>query len=1182
MTFLRRLPDEPALRSRTSLGTPVDLDMRSQRRVVCVVFADVVGFTTLSEALDHEYLTELMFDCWHVLDQVLLDYGAAIDKHIGDSVLATFGARSAREDDPVRAVRSALALHRALVEFSSGVQDETGHELRLRCAVSMGEVTVAVVSASTTEASVTGTAVNRASRLQTVAAPGTVIVDEPTHRATAWAIGYGDPTGHELRGIEGTTRAWEATGIRDTRGRSGRPPSPEAGPVGRRPEQARLATAIDLLVQGSGGAVSVVGPPGSGKSMLVDDARAYAEACGVRWVDARAHSYTRTDTYGVTRQILRDLMYVPDDADESMVRARLGVLTGVGGGEVGGGEVDGGEVDGGDRGEASDAADLLGFVLGVDAGGSPPGTTFGTNPALRHRLATGAVTTAVVHAAASTPLVVTFEDTQWCDELSVDVIGALHRACATAGFLLLLQGREVPHDRIGPFAEAECVELGPIDEAAVAALARGTLNDFPGAPVGVPLDDGLAGVLMSTSAGNPFFLVELVRLLFSDGRLTVRDGRWDLARELVSGAVGIPDSIRRLMTAQLDAIPGVARLVAQEASVIGPEFAAALLEGVSDVPTEVPGACVSLLEGRIVGHVAGESRSAMIMTGAVGTVYAFVHGLMREAAYEMMSHRDRRRYHGRVAEALGSADPEADPAPMRTLRAHHFVASDRPDRAAPFALVAGEAAAKSFANHEARGWFESALGALDQLARPAGRRGGRTDTVTETEAATLVALRTRALYGRADAEMALGRAETAREALLSALSLAEADPTLLPEIPELCRRMARTYEVGGASYPLALEWVGRGLAAAGAAWAEPDSDLTAEVSVAEPSATARLCLVAGLVRLRLGEYGEAATWAARAMRLAAAADAAPGADGIALGLDLAQAHNLRCIIEHLLGNPAAAVDAGRESLRRYRELGDLVGQEKAHSNVADALLELGETSEAISHFRSSQVIARRVGDPVRLGASLLNVGPALVVLGDLDGAMQGYEKALPLLDGLSHVEGASICRANMAGVLVRRGDGTGALALLTEAERGFDAIGAQSQMPEVHRTRALALALVHDMTGAAAAAEAACETARALGRRVEEGMSLRVRAEVEAARGGPLNAVHADFAASGEILEELGARFELGRTYLAWARLSARGETGDRALAGTLAGEASRLFRDVGSLGDAAEADRIRRLLQGR
>ncbi|MDX6639457.1 MAG: hypothetical protein QOF12_468, partial [Solirubrobacteraceae bacterium] len=234
----------------------------SERRLVSVLFADLVGFTTLSEHRDPEEVRELLSAYFDRCRTLIERYGGTVEKFIGDAVMAVWGTPVAREDDPERAVRAALALTQAVTALG----EEVGMPaLRVRAGVLTGSAAVEVGTDG--EGMVLGDTVNTASRLQSIAAPGTVLVDDVTRRASEAAIAYEDAGSHEVKGRDQPVHAWTALSVVAGVGGARRGAGLEAPFVGRASELERVIGAYDETAETRRARlVAIVGDAGSGKS----------------------------------------------------------------------------------------------------------------------------------------------------------------------------------------------------------------------------------------------------------------------------------------------------------------------------------------------------------------------------------------------------------------------------------------------------------------------------------------------------------------------------------------------------------------------------------------------------------------------------------------------------------------------------------------------------------------------------------------------------------------------------------------------------------------------------------------------------------------------------------------------------------------------------------------------------
>jgi len=292
----------------------------AERRLVSILFADLVGFTTLSESRDAEKVRELLDRYFAAATQIIGSYGGTIEKFIGDAVMAVWGAPTAFEDDAERAVRSALDLVAAVEALGA----EVGAELRVRAGVLTGEA--AVTLGATNQGMVAGDLVNTASRLQSVAPPGTVLVGDATYHAASDAIAF-EPAGDQLlKGKAAPVPAYRALRVVARRGGAGRNEQLEAPFVGRGPELRMLkdfhvATGAERRPR----LVSIIGQGGIGKSRLIWEFQKYLDGVTevVYWHQGRSPAYGVGISFWALAEMVRTRTGISDGDDPAAARAQL-------------------------------------------------------------------------------------------------------------------------------------------------------------------------------------------------------------------------------------------------------------------------------------------------------------------------------------------------------------------------------------------------------------------------------------------------------------------------------------------------------------------------------------------------------------------------------------------------------------------------------------------------------------------------------------------------------------------------------------------------------------------------------------------------------------------------------------------------------------------------------------------
>jgi class 3 adenylate cyclase/tetratricopeptide (TPR) repeat protein len=722
----------------------------AERRLVSVLFADLVGFTTLSEHRDPEEVRELLSLYFDRCRTLIERYGGTIEKFIGDAVMAVWGTPVAREDDAERAVRAALALTQAVALLGAEVGMP---ELRVRAGVLTGRA--AVELGAETEGMVLGDTVNTASRLQSLAAPGIVLVDDVTRRASEAAIAYEDAGTHEVKGREQPVRAWTALRVVAGAGGARRSEGLEAPLVGRDRELALIIESFEATVQdGRARLVSVTGEAGAGKSRLLWEFFKYVDGIQktVRWHQGRCLSYGEGVAYWALAEMVRaragileeeDAVsareklhqavqeHVPDERERRLVEPRLAHLLGL------------------EQRTATDRADLFsGWRLFFE------------------------------RIAEHEPVVLVFEDLQWADSGLLDFVDYLLEWSAEFPMFMLALGR--PELLQARRAWTPTIALEPLDESSMAELLSGLV---PGLPQDV------AAQIRRRSEGVPLYAVETVRMLLDRG-LVAQDG----ARYVVTGDVSdleVPETLQALVAARLDNLEASERTLLQDAAVIGQSFTPATLAAVAGRPAaEVE----RLLDGLVAKQVLAFVDEPL---SAERGQYVFLQALLRTVALSTLSRRDRKARHlaaaqhlqdtwgeeaGEIAEVLAShyldaveADPEAaDATEIRASAAQTLADAGR--RALSLAL-----------GPEARRHFERAAELTQDSAargRLLGDAGAAAMMSAELEEAVTLLTRGSELLQ----ESGLGR-EAARIAGVAALAVRE-----LGRMDEAWERISAAYE----------------------------------------------------------------------------------------------------------------------------------------------------------------------------------------------------------------------------------------------------------------------------------------------------------------------------------------------------------------------------------------------------
>jgi class 3 adenylate cyclase/tetratricopeptide (TPR) repeat protein len=654
---------------------PVAVETVSERRLVSVLFADLVGFTTLSQSRDPEEVRELLSRYFDTCRRLIELYGGTVEKFIGDAVMAVWGAPTATEDDSERAVRAGLDLVAAV----SSLGDEVGApELRARAGVLTGEA--AVNLAAVGEGMVAGDLVNTASRVQSVAEPGSVFVGESTRRATEQAIVYEDAGAFELKGKEGELSLWRALRVVSGVGGDLRSEGLEAPFVGRDRELRQIKDLFHICAEEQRAQlVSVTGIAGIGKSRLAWEFYKYFDGLTqiVYWHRGRCLSYGEGVTYWALADMVRMRCRIAEDEHQQAALAKLQAAL---------------EEHLLDTEERRFVEPRLAQLLALGEGASHDRQElFAAWRLFFERLAD------------TYPTVLAFEDMQWADASLLDFVEYLLEWSRDKPlFVVTLARPELLEKRPNWGAghrNFTSLYLEPLSEPAMQDLLVGLV---PGLP------SSLRNQILARAEGVPLYAVETVRMLLDRGLLVEDSSAYKLVGEVAS--LEVPETLHALIAARLDGLTPDERRLLGDAAVLGKTFAPQALGALSGLEID---RLEELLSGMVRREVLGlQSDPRSPEQGQ----YTFLQDLLRHVAYETLPRRERREKHLAAAQHLSAALGEDE---VAEVIASHLLDAYRLDPDAPESealrsrahqalLRAGERAASLGASAEGQRYFEQA------------------------------------------------------------------------------------------------------------------------------------------------------------------------------------------------------------------------------------------------------------------------------------------------------------------------------------------------------------------------------------------------------------------------------------------------------------------------------------------
>jgi len=890
----------------------------TERRLVSVLFADLVGFTTLSEQRDAEDVRELLGQYFETSRDIIERYGGTVEKFIGDAVMAVWGTPIAQEDDAERAVRAGLDLVAAVRQLGA---DRGMPSLALRSGVHTGEAVVTIGASGM--GMVAGDLVNTASRLQSVAQPGTVLVGEGTQRAADTAIVFEPAGDQELKGKAAPVAAFRAVRVVAQRGGVGRSEGLEPPFVGRESELRLIKDFYHATARERGPRlVSVIGQAGIGKSRLAWEFLKYIDGVTeiVHWHQGRSPAYGEGISFWALGEMVRMRIGTGEGADEETTRRQLteSLAEYVP-----------------DADERRTLTDPLLHLLGVgESSTHDRGRLFVAWRTFFERIADQG------------PVVMVFEDLQWADDGLLDFIEELITWSRGHSIYVITLARAELLDQRPTWGAGQrsftSLNLSPLSDDDMRAMLDGLV---PGLP------EAVTAQIVGRAEGIPLYAVETVRMLLNDA-LIERDGDrfrpvGDLSR------LAVPESLQALIAARIDALPPVERTVVQDAAVLGLSFTLPAAAAVSRVPAEQVEPMLRHLLQRELLTIDSDPRSPE------RGQYRFVQGLLREVAYGTLSRDDRRSRHlaaARYYETLGDDE-------LSGVLAQHYVDAyrahpDGPEGAAVAAQArvalrgAAQRAAELGSSRLAVGYYTTALSITAEPDEELELRIGARDT-----AGSAGMIEVAAEHGRRVVELAgdLGRDEVRLRGIAALADIlleghqqqahrlldeALAEPGMTPDTPgyvSIAAVLAKT-EMRMLNDARAVELA--------------DKALTVVARSSDPETTLELLTTRAVSLANLGRSTEATAILTGVHALATRRGMARVAGRAAINLSYALAPD----------DLSAAFEVAVAGLEEAKRDGEVVGVRYLMGNAGGSALEIGQWDWTLDQLQELDGLLVEPGD----------------------------------------------------------------------------------------------------------------------------------------------------------------------------------------------------------------------------
>jgi len=907
--------------------------MQGERRIVTILFCDIVGSTAAAVHMDPEDWTEIVNRAFEYLIAPIYRYEGMVARLMGDAILAFFGAPIAHEDDPERAVLAGLEILEGIGEFNEAIKLEFGLDLDVRIGINTGQVVIGEVGSDLrVEYTAMGDAVNLAARMEQTAQPGSLQISDHTYKLIAPLFRVKDIGEVQVKGREQPVQAYQVIGRKEDPGRLRGIEGLETPLLGREADLKTLQQIMLGLSQSKGHIVSLIGEAGLGKTRLVTELRHSPLPDGEEfkdfiWLEGRSLSYEKSIPFQIFRYLINDYIGTPASQSDEERYARLAH-----------------QIRQLAPDEDAQITPFIGTVLGLPLKGPDAEAIHKLEPQQLQDSIFLAIRSLIQHLAIQKPLVLVFDDLHWADATSLlllERLAPLTDQTALVIIALFRPDRREDSWKFHEFAEREfdygytAVSLSPLSATSSRDLVVRLLQ-------AADLPEKVTNLILRKAEGNPFFIEEVIRSLVDVGMNERAALQGFVADEIQE--INIPDTLAGVLTTRLDQLGEGPKRILQSAAVIGREFRYDTLRGIT-----------------LNGEVLEESLIELIRRGQIREMsripqrlYAFNHVLTQEAAYTSLLRRDRRTIHMRIAEWWVGQDPDQ----VHTI-AQHFLAAGSQARALPYLVEAGERAAHAYAIEEAFALYSQASKIVDssgdpsQVCRIYGGLGevlnwmGRHSEAVDAYRAMLyaaeadgdVTAQAAAWHGIAEAQMQWGEPRAALESAQREEGVARQARLELPLAKALWMKAWGLFMLGQAAEALEI--------------AHEVASLSGQVG--DTGQMAHSLNLLGVLYTTTGHYTEAANQFEKALDIFRSM----GNRRRAMPL----LNNLGVIAESR-GDYRMAFERYQEALEIAREIGNRNGEAVYLSNLGGAKVRLGDFQSAEGDLRQVIDLAGEAGSYV--------------------------------------------------------------------------------------------------------------------------------------------------------------------------------------------------------------------------
>ncbi|MBC2717040.1 MAG: AAA family ATPase [Desulfobacteraceae bacterium] len=656
--------------------------MEGERKRVTVLFADVAGFTSMSEKLDPEQVHQIMDGCFKILMDEIHNHKGTINQFTGDGIMALFGAPVAIENHAQNACQAALSIQSAIKKYSQELKSKSGIVFKMRIGLNSGPVIVGSIGDDLRmDYTAIGDTTNLAARMESMAEPGTVLVSPITYKRVSQQFDF-KPLGEaKVKGKEKPLDVYELIKAKVDRPRLGLERQIFSEMIGRDDDLNKLELQVTKAASGEGSIVNVIGEAGIGKSRLIAELRNSSVMKRVTLLEGRAISIGRNLSFHPIINLLKHWANIKEEDTSLTAISKLETAI---------------------RSVCpEDTDEIFPFVatlMGMKLSGRYAERVKGIEGEALEKLIFKNVRDLLLKSTELTPLIIVIEDLHWADTSTIELLEALFRLAETRRILFINVFRPnhpETGDRIKETIKEKLpvyyveIHLQPLNEQMGELLINNMLNI-------IGLQHVVVDQIIQRAGGNPFFIEEVMRSFIDEGAVVKANGEFKVTEKI--DKMVIPHTINDVLMARIDRLDENTRNLVKVASVIGRSFFYRIL---TEVTKTVDGIDSRLSYLKQIELIRERQRMEELE-------YLFKHALAQEAAYESILHQKRKDLHLEVAQSIEKIfDKRLHE--FYGMLALHYIKGEDYEKAENYLVKAGEEAIRSSASSEALNYYQEGL-----------------------------------------------------------------------------------------------------------------------------------------------------------------------------------------------------------------------------------------------------------------------------------------------------------------------------------------------------------------------------------------------------------------------------------------------------------------------------------------